>query len=645
MATKTKDETRGQDGEPKAKIESFSSDHRRAQRSRRRPRKRSCSSLLSQEPLELDDSDFRLEMCHSPRSRVRNTILSPDDASTHQQHCLRSSLPLLLLERETFGLSRHSASAMRRDANANTTLCWSDRALRQQHTRTSSPNKTWRPFCHQRLRFRELGTLATDAVLGLDQTASFAVALGEGPDVSSANAMLHTADSGKHSSLALRLLGLPRRGRIQFRAPLLLTVPLENSTTTTHDERIDDESSLWEALACSGIPAPARVPVRVWLCSDGRLGACMYRMYRPTTTPATRIRTVSVVLFPLPQALPHAVLSHSDVQGQITEEAGVVVHKLTHVHVPIQRQQDSSPSKDSNLLWMVSFCPNRDSCTANSGSRSWFCESVVEVSPAYFFLVDEKDGYRLTWIREGAWNESELRQSRVSSVWNDVKDEDGSVSNQQHQKQVVIVRSNIDTRIVVPVSPVDAGWETRVIDRQTGATRDFTNDYAGQHLTIACTGFFSATALLHDILTRRPNLVRPRFDNTVASLPSYSYHLVGMTGGRVIQILLVFSVGPVGHGCIGVFVSVDLLTQDYQELEWIRHMAFDTPPATCGILALKRRLSTLLARDADNDDDVNDLQVESLYPDCQTLDNLAVRRQIPITSMAARSAPVEVTYF
>lgn len=462
-------------------------------------------------------------------------------------------------------------------------------------------------------------------------------------------------------------------------APLLLEIPLLHEAAMTtrsyNDEEVgfmdDDVSFLWDAL-----PAPARVPVRIWLCSDGRLGACMYGSTKPTTHSSSSSsgnssqNTVSVVLFSLPQATSALVLPRQ------------TNFRLNHVHVPCQEQQDFAPSKDCNLLWLVHSVPHRERATGevaskhninhfhSSSSWSWLCDTVVEGPPAYLFLIDEEDGYRLTWIREAAWHESELKHRRVRSIWNDDAccDYGGSSSKeqqQQHRKQQAVIRSTVDTRIVVPVSTVDAGWETVVVDRQTGAILDVTNEsednQIGPQFKIEFTGFLSATSLLFSILLRRPSLVRPRFDGTVATLPSsYSYHLVGVNGrGRTIELLLVFSVGlGGGQGCIGVFVEVDLLTQDYREREWIRHAAADTPPASCGFLAMDRRRRQLCPFDYScsaisiagemhrswtkfgNDASL----LVSLYPDCHTMDNLAVRRQIPIMSMSACSAPIEVAY-
>jgi len=289
----------------------------------------------------------------------------------------------------------------------------------------------------------------------------------------------------------------------------------------------------------------------------------------------------------------------------------------------------------------------------------------VQGLPAYLFLIDEEDGFRLTWIRDTAWNERELshRNTVVARLWKDAgNDGDGEMNKLGATKRKEsVVRSTSNTHIVVPVSRVDAGWE-RCAATTTAANHESSSAVAqdnniippppGGEFSIAFTGFFSATALLHSILTRRPSLVRPRFDSSCANVPNYSYHLVGVyKGGRTAEVLILFSVGPAGRGCIGVFVTVDLFTSDYRELEFIRHSAYDTPPLSCASLALERRRLRCQPRDQ-SDGRFGDggsggrvsSMLASLYPDCETIDNVAVRRQQPVLSMKASNAAVEIVY-
>lgn len=149
---------------------------------------------------------------------------------------------------------------------------------------------------------------------------------------------------------------------------------------------------------------------------------------------------------------------------------------------------------------------------------------------------------------------------------------------------------------------------------------------------------------MKDILVRRPHLITPRFSDTKAALPIFTYHLVQVTMGRIAEMLLIFSVGPIGKGCIGVFVEVDLLTQDYREVEWLRHDSSDVPPSGCGKLAFSRRKNVCSSQSTNvSNNSMNDL-LEAMYPDCVTMDNLAVRIQVPVKSMRARSAPVQIAY-
>ena len=243
----------------------------------------------------------------------------------------------------------------------------------------------------------------------------------------------------------------------------------------------------------------------------------------------------------------------------------------------------------------------------------------------------------MTWIRAIGWNESELLHRPVARLWND-------------EVTKGIVRSTSTTHIVVPVSRDDAGWECFATNSGSAVKVDDQMETleASGEFDVIFTGFFSVTALLHGILTRRPGLVHPRFDSSSAHVPNYSYHLAGVyEAGRTVEILILFSVGPAGKGCIGVWVAVDLYTSDYQEQEFIRHTAYDTPPSSCASLAFERRRlhqSNGSERRGSFASMDRTSILATLYPDCETIDNVAVRRQQPVLSMKARDAPVEVVY-
>jgi hypothetical protein len=517
-------------------------------------------------------------------------------------------LPLLFYEREIYGSK--GLSQIRR------VFPWQT-CLQKQVTNIRAPSPSvWRAYITQSFKFHQLGTSVGDAVLGLDPTGSYLVALGE--DHARKFEPLNALEHGLHEQdyrqpLMLRFYALPKKeGGYRMKALQLLSIPLLESCSTYDGgvgNEFDEESSSW-------MYAPVRIPVRVWLCTDGRLGACMYR-----TSIASRNPSVNIVVFPLPRAMTRA-------------DKALTYHRLSHVHVPCQAKQDLSPSADCNLLFRTSFFPSRTSSAFDDVGSAWLCSNITEGIPSYLFLVDEEDGFRLTWITESSWQISECHTASVESLWQN--NNSMNCASKQDPKQPFLVRSNADSSIVVQLSDVDAGWEVLNSDSSSEKSRLLFN--------ISFSGFLSAASLLKDILFRRPHLINPRFCDTKSALPIFTYHLVQVSEGRIAEMLLIFSVGPIGKGCIGVFIEVDLLTQDYREIEWVQHGSSDVPPVGCGSLAFSRRRKTCVSRSSSVSKVSKDILLEDMYPDCVTMDNLAVRVQVPINSMCARSAPVQIDY-
>lgn len=183
----------------------------------------------------------------------------------------------------------------------------------------------------------------------------------------------------------------------------------------------------------------------------------------------------------------------------------------------------------------------------------------------------------------------------------------------------------------------DSGWEPCNSSTSTAPP-----------LHLPCTAFVSVAALLHSILTRRPGLVqRLRHDHCCTPLPRYSYQLVGLSdGGRVAELVIVFvAVEGQGGRTVGICVELDCFTSDYRELEFLRHATSSGGKQLrllCAQLAQRRQR----CRHNNNNHDTNENKIllPWLSPDCETFDNRAVRRQIPVGSMKARDAPVELVY-
>jgi hypothetical protein len=500
-------------------------------------------------------------------------------------------------------------------------------------TTTTISQRRWRPYCHRTIPFRKLGTPSHDAVLGLDPTGSFVITVGEG--------FANITDEHRHSSigpniLCIRLYGVPTSSSLDNRltpdddhecsthlnkAPLLSSIPLDVGTVHQNEA---DENQFWNELRPV---APDSVPIHLWLSTDGCLGAAIFRHDGFWN----RNSQSNIVLFPLPRL--GLVLT--------TQTSVKTFLQLHNIYVPQNKAlHDNNGARGCNLLWKVDLVPKVGNYFHKNVSHSVIDECSprrhVLVQAAYLFLVDEEDGYRLTWVHVNTAKES--FELPISHLW---KNNDKSMKG-------ITRRSNPETRIVTLSS--ESEWETRYMDTRTGFILQSQNlGTVDETISVCGTGFFSVLALLHDILSRRPQLVHPAFEKekgAAAKLPTYSYHVVSIQGGgRTIEIFLVFSVEKIGAGCVGVYVEVDFCTQDYRELEWIRSQVSDTPPNSCGKMALERRSKQLQGvYPGFRKEEADDLSTWRLYPDCHTMDNIAVLRQRPVRCLQATSAPIEIIY-
>lgn len=406
--------------------------------------------------------------------------------------------------------------------------------------------------------FRELGTPASAAVLGLNATGNALAA------ISSSNN--HESSS---SSFSLSIYSLP--------TPAVL-----HSTMQLEDE---DAQPLADASARSLLqlasPAVARIPFRLWWSRDGRLVACLYSTTDGLATAVVdgtwRLRNVPV----------------ASVQWDVSHVADTA----------------------TNLLWYVDHAPCLPSMSSPSYEEKTIVTTTTRVS-SYLYCIDEGDGFRATWFSERGWDRDQLVQDPVVvPLWTKGK----------------VVRADVMTRMVVHTSWKDAGWE-RCSKNSSSVSRT--------GFDIRVCAFISTSVLLHTILQLTPALVIPAFDASSPRLPNYSHHIVAMKhGGRVMEIYLVFSVGPVGKGCVGVCVDVDLLTQDclIHPDDWRRLTQVDTPPVDCAATLGRRRRRRSMGATMHP-------TKRPLYPDCITIDNRAVRQQRPVFELMARDAPVRIQY-
>lgn len=345
--------------------------------------------------------------------------------------------------------------------------------------------------------------------------------------------------------------------------------------------------------------------------------------------------------------------------------------------IQVDRMGLQKPSEDANLLWNVTFvpCNNRDYTHTstlenndpwNSKKCKLLCNVIKEI-PAYLFILDEEDGYRLNWIS--------LYHYRADQTKNK------TVGQNVHRKENSVKWNKVEN-LVVSMNDCDTGWRDCWSDRQTGlkamlgpdhsTTPSISNEKA---LHVAFTAFLSMTALLQDILLRYPKFLKhsktkayngcsidsEQHQRSIPIIPNYTYDVVSVTeGGQMIEVLLVFSAPD--QSCwykksiqqneeyksksVGVFILIDLITQDYMELSWLKsNYSIDDDLVQICRLALGRRRHSLTSTGTTNSIQ-HDIAapLELLYPDCQAIDNIAVRQQRPVLSIKARSSPIELYY-
>jgi hypothetical protein len=363
-----------------------------------------------------------------------------------------------------------------------------------------------------------------------------------------------------------------------------------------------------------------------------------------------------IVIFPLPRTLSESAAPKKD------EESIVSTWKLDDtLRLPVFGL--CTPTGFTNLLWKVDFVPHsgcghvlRDEQAETMMTES-FCESVLE-EPAHLFLGTTGDGYRLTWIQEDGYDMDCSRYRRLL-----------------HDFPYGSINSRVaggwfrpkDCKIVLAMPQWQDEWENRNTEQLSGtlicASGQASRMQNPKALKIAFTAFLSVAVLLQDILSRRPTLSADFHPSDPLSLPRYEYEVISVhAGGRLLEVLVVFAAG-VGKGSLGVFLSVDILRQQYAELSWTR-CSHDTPDP--GMLALERRAENLRSvpdsnlrvesHPRDSAVGTEDFQVSRreadrmaalaafTFPNCQVISNMAVLMQQPVTSIKARCAPVELFY-
>ena len=389
----------------------------------------------------------------------------------------------------------------------------------------------------------------------------------------------------------------------------------------------------------------------------------------------------------------------------VTEEySNTTIQTLILDKVPVDRTGRQKPTRDNNLLWNVNFVPNNNKNNTNDYSvvreggkfvsnNNWngleynnnnnnnqLCQYVL-VTPAYLFVFDEEDGYRLNWIyfdtNSNLHQSTSVEQYLISDDCNEQSNNDKNEWNK------------LDN-LIVDVTNDENSWQNNLSNRLDGSKISTDNneynrisDRTENQMKLSCSAFLSVKALLHHLLIKFPNLapkVQQNERNTgsdgegcshpIINLPNYTYDLVSVTdGGRMIEILLVFSLPgkkvkeqqqqrqqQSRAKSVGVFVQIDVLKQQYKTINWLRSnfSVDDDNYVQISHLVLERRrqfleIDTLPSSSSSNDVHLDcypsdDILLSLLYPDTQTFDNAAVRKQRPVYRIQARASPVELYY-
>ena len=576
---------------------------------RRRPKRRIAvggTAIVDQQ--HYDDDQWY----DAPYQLISSGYITPmedDISSSISQSPQLLPLPTLLYERELYGQRRNNHQYAYRRYNSS----WMHQMRFDKNTKhvgLGDVPTSKRFYLKQALKFCDLRTSHMDAILGIAPNGNYVVAVDKAYRCHDDQYLLY-----------LRFCGIPScHNPTKTVAPVLMSVPLRQGIISNSTDWY------WGQLALE------RCPLRVWLSTDERFGSCLIR-----SNDQNLDKYADVVLFPLPNAL-------SSIQNEYK------CYRWNNVHVPCLSKQDLSPIDDCNLLIRVPCFPNHKvSSTTDHDTGHWVCDTLTGGIMAHLFLMDVEDGFSLTWIRESAWEEYAMTVQDVEPLWekSDIHTKCHPASSHDHNNDHSclpgIVRATKECRIVIKS---DNHWQPMIghpttDDVQVAATMLLDNNHS-RPFTIAFVSFFSVASLLLDILKRRPRLVSPRFCEASMNLPSYTYHLVQVKDGRAAEVLLIFAVGPIGKGCLGVYVEVDLFTQDYREMEWMKHPAHDSPPPTCAKLAFERRKGQAGINSVQGM--TSDSVLDILYPDCVSMDNRAIRRNVPTMFMSARSADVTISY-
>jgi hypothetical protein len=292
-------------------------------------------------------------------------------------------------------------------------------------------------------------------------------------------------------------------------------------------------------------------------------------------------------------------------------------------------------SARKDILWPTTIIPVLPNFLSYASKNISFqsVELLTSEFNGYLLFNDEADGYRLCWIHLLGGNEfnNKLNVSRRKSSYS---------SRLQYGAETSIIS--------IPV--VDVEWEpiiTHLHDNENCNSSSMRDSSHGD-VKVALMAYLHVDALLTDVLSRRC------LSFTTRQLPNFSYNLVSVEAGRMVELVIVFRNNEISIKVeetykplsLGFFVHLDLLTLSYEEMDWIY-----SDDDLCDEIALSN-WSVSLSKNRQNNTMVKDQLTiwnsdtcGSLYIKfCDHFTNEAVVAMKPLRSLQSSGSPVSIKY-
>jgi hypothetical protein len=211
-----------------------------------------------------------------------------------------------------------------------------------------------------------------------------------------------------------------------------------------------------------------------------------------------------------------------------------------------------------DILWPTTFIPVQPNFLGHASKNISFqtVELLTSEFNGYLLFNDEADGYRLCWIQLLGGNQL---KNKLNATYRKSSDS----SRLQYGAETSIIS--------IPV--VDVEWEPIIADLHDNENFNSSSRRDSSHgaIKVALMAYLHVDALLTDVLSRCCSSF------TTRQLPNFSYNLVSVEAGRMVELVIVFRNNDISIQVeedykplsLGLFVRLDLLTLSYEETDWI----------------------------------------------------------------------------